>query len=73
MSLETTQRNPALPQYLFDQGAECFKVVRPHEPDLSVDGFGHASIFERMLGLFGKRRSPATQQAARKSPQRSAN
>ena len=73
MSLETTQRNPALPQYLFDQGADCFKVVQTHEPDLSVDGLGHASIFERLLALFGKRASPSRPAPVAKPSRKSAN
>ena len=54
MSLETTQRNPALPKHLFDPSEKCFQVVRPHEPDLSVDGLARASVLERILGLFGR-------------------
>ena len=57
MSLESTQRNPALPKHLFDPSERCFQVVRPHEPDLSVDGLARASVFERVLGLFAKTKS----------------
>ena len=57
MSLESTQRNPALPKHLFDPSEKCFQVVRPHEPDLSVDGLARASVFERVLGLFAKTKS----------------
>ena len=57
MSLETTQRNSALPQRLFDPSETCFQVVRPDEPDLSVDGLARASVFERVLALFVKTKS----------------
>ena len=57
MSLESTQQNSALPQRLFDPSETCFQVVRPHEPDLSVDGLARASVFERVLALFAKTKS----------------
>jgi hypothetical protein len=57
MSLETTQRNPALPKHLFDPSEKCFQVVQQHEPDLSVDGLARASVLERILMLFGKTKS----------------
>ena len=57
MSLETTQRNLALPKHLFDPSEKCFQVVRPHEPDLAVDGLARASVFERFVALFGNEKS----------------
>ena len=57
MSLEPTQRNPALPKRLFDQSEECFEVVRLREPDLAVDGLARASVFERFVALFGSKKT----------------
>jgi hypothetical protein len=57
MSLKPTQRKPALPKHLFDQSEKCFHVVRPHEPDLAVDGLARASVFERFVALFGNKKS----------------
>jgi hypothetical protein len=56
MNLDSTQRNAALPEQLFDPSAEWFRVVRPDEPDLAVDGLYRSSVIERVLRLFGRRR-----------------
>jgi len=56
MNLDSTQRNAAPPKQLFDPSAEWFRVARPAEPDLAVDGLHHASVIERVLRLFGRRK-----------------
>jgi hypothetical protein len=56
MNPDSTQRNAVPPKQLFDTSAEWFKVAQPHEPDLAVDGLGNASVVERVLRLFGRRK-----------------
>ena len=41
MNLDSTQRHAAPAKQLFDPSAEWFRVARPHEPDLAVDGLRH--------------------------------
>jgi hypothetical protein len=56
MNPDSTQSNAVLPKQLFDPSAEWFKVARPDEPDLAVDGLHRSSLIERVLRLFGGRR-----------------
>ena len=56
MDLDSTQRNTVRTKQLFNPSEEWFRVAQRHEPDLAVDGLRHASMMERFLRLFGKRR-----------------
>lgn len=56
MNLDSTQRNAAPKKQLFDPSEEWFRVAKPHEPDLTVDGLRHRSMMERFLRLFGNRK-----------------
>lgn len=57
MDLDSTQTNAVPAKHLFDPSAEWFRVARPHEPDLTVDGLRHPSVVERVLRLFGRHKS----------------
>jgi hypothetical protein len=57
MNLDSTQTNAVPAKQLFDPSEEWFRVARRPEPDLAVDGLRHASVLERMLRLFGRRKT----------------
>ena len=57
MDLDDTKRNAESPRLLFDPSEEWMRTGKPTEPDLDVDGLGHASLLERVFKLIGGRKA----------------